>query len=188
MNRVIALGLIAALLVDAGVAETMLIDDFNDPGGLSPLGTPWRLVTDRVMGGVSTGRIDFEKIQGRRCLCLHGDVSLDNNGGFVQVSLDLAPEGLLDAGEFEGVRLLVRGNGESYNLHLKTGDVQRPWQSYRGSFRAGPEWREIKVPFSAFMPYRIDVPLDLHKLRRLGIVAIGSTMTAELCVAEISFY
>ena len=61
-------------------------------------------------------------------------------------------------------------------------------QSSRGSFRAGPEWREIKVPFSAFMPYRIDVPLDLHKLRRLGIVAIGSTMTAELCVAEISFY
>jgi hypothetical protein len=188
VNRVIALGLIVGLLVSVRVAEAMLIDDFNDLGGHSRLGTPWRLVTDRVMGGVSTGRVSFEEIQGRRCLCLYGDVSLDNNGGFIQASLDLAPEGLLDAGEFEGIRLLVRGNGESYNLHIKTGDVQRPWQSYRGSFRAGPEWREIQIPFSAFLPYRIDVPLDIHKLRRLGIVAIGSTMKAQLCLVEIGFY
>ena len=70
----------------------MLIDDFNDPGGLSRLGTPWRSVTDQVMGGVSTARIAFEEIQGRLCLCLSGDVSLDNNGGFIQASLDLASE------------------------------------------------------------------------------------------------
>ena len=78
MNRVTALGLIVGLLVSVRVAEAMLIDDFNDPGGHSRLGTPWRLVTDRVMGGVSTGRVSFEEIQGRRCLCLSGDVSLDN--------------------------------------------------------------------------------------------------------------
>jgi hypothetical protein len=180
--------MISALLAGVRVAEAMLIDDFRDPGGLSRLGTPWRFVTDRVMGGVSTGRIAFEEIQGRPCLCLHGDVSLDNNGGFVQISLDLAPEGALDAGKFQGIRLVVRGNGGSYNLHLKTADVRRPWQSYRSSFSTGPEWREMQLPFSGFLPYRIDVPLDLRKLRRLGIVAIGSTMTAELCVAEISFY
>jgi len=185
---VIALGLVAAVLINLRRVEAMLIDDFNDPGGLSRLGTPWRLVTDRVMGGVSTGRIAFGEIQGRRCLCLHGDVSLDNNGGFVQISLDLAPAGALDAGRFQGIRLAVRGNGALYNLHLKTVDVRRPWQSYRSSFPTGPEWREIQLPFSGFVPYRIDVPLDLHKLRRLGIVAIGSRMTAELCVAEIGFY
>jgi hypothetical protein len=74
----------------------MLIDDFNDPGGLSRLGTPWRFVTDQVMGGVSSGRIAFAEIQGRHCLCLHGDVSLDNKGGFIQLALDLAPAGALD--------------------------------------------------------------------------------------------
>jgi hypothetical protein len=166
----------------------MLIDDFRDPGGRSRLETPWRFVTDRVMGGVSTGKISFEEMQGRRCLCLYGDVSLDNNGGFIQVSLDLAPEGAMNADEFQGIRLVVRGNGASYNLHLKTVDVRRPWQSYRSSFSTEPEWRETQLPFSGFVPYRIDAPLDLRKLRRLGIVAIGSTMTAELCVAEIGFY
>ena len=166
----------------------MLIDDFNDPGGLSRLGTPWRSVTDQVMGGVSTARIAFEEIQGRRCLCLSGDVSLDNNGGFIQASLDLASEGMFDAGKYKGVRLIARGNGESYNLHLKTADVQRPWQSYRSSFRPGFEWREIQLPFTGFVPYRIDMPLNVHKLRRVGIVAIGAASTAELCVAEIGFY
>jgi len=166
----------------------MLIDDFNDPGGHSRLGTPWRSVTDQVMGGVSTARIAFEKLQGRRCLCLSGDVSLDNNGGFIQASLDLASEGMFDAGKYKGARLIVRGNGESYNLHLKTADVQRPWQSYRSSFRPGFEWREIQLPFTGFVPYRIDMPLNVHKLRRVGIVAIGAAFTAELCVAEIGFY
>ena len=56
----------AALLVSVRAAEAMLIDDFGNPGGRSQLGTPWRLVTDRVMGGVSTGRMSFEEIQGRR--------------------------------------------------------------------------------------------------------------------------
>lgn len=188
MNRVIVLGLIAALLVSVRAANAMVIDDFNNPGGLSRLGSPWRFVTDRVMGGVSSGRIVFDEIQGRRCLCLHGDVSLDNNGGFIQISLDLAPEGALDAGQFEGIRLIVHGNGASYNVHLKTVDVRRPWQSYRSSFSTGPEWREIHLPFSSFVPYRIDAPLDLRRLSRLGLVAIGSSMTAELCVAEIGFY
>ena len=188
MKRLVALGLVAGVLGSVQAAAPMLIDDFNNPGGPSRLGTPWRFVTDQVMGGVSSGRIDFDEIQGRRCLCLHGDVSLDNGGGFIQVSLNMAQEGYFDAGEFQGIRIVVLGNGASYNLHLKTARVRRPWQSYRSSFSTGPEWREIKIPFSGFAPYRIDVPLDLHKLRRLGILAIGSTMTAELCVDEIGFY
>jgi hypothetical protein len=107
----------------------MVIDDFNDPGGLSRLGTPWRLVTDQVMGGVSAGRLAFEERDGRRCLCLYGDVSLENNGGFIQASLDLASERTLDARAHAGIRLVVLGNGETYNLHLKTADIARPWQS-----------------------------------------------------------
>jgi hypothetical protein len=188
VNHVITAGLVAALLPGVGGVEAMLIDDFNDPGGLSRLGAPWRLVTDQVMGGVSTGRIAFEERKGRRCLCLYGDVSLDNNGGFIQVTLDLASEGRFDAGQYEGVRVVVRGNDENYSVHLKTADVQRPWQSYRSSFRPGFEWREIQLPFTGFVPYRIDMPLNVHKLRRVGIVAIGAAFTAELCVAEIGFY
>jgi hypothetical protein len=38
------------------------------------------------------------------------------------------------------------------------------------------------------VPYRIEVPLNIQKLRRLGIVALGAAFAAEICVAEIGFY
>jgi hypothetical protein len=182
------LAILGALMVSALAADTLLIDDFAAAGGPSRLGTPWRLVTDGVMGGVSAGGLSLAQIDGRRALCLRGEVRLENNGGFVQAALDLAPEGDLDASAYTGIRLLVRGNGEPYNLHLKTADLRLPWQSYRSSFPTGPEWREIRLPFGGFEPHRIGVPLDTGRLRSLGLVAIGRAFTAEVCVAEIGLY
>ena len=86
------------------------------------------------------------------------------------------------------MRLVVRGNAETYNLHLKTEDTRLPWQSYRQSFETGSAWREVRLPLNGFQPHRIDVPIDRRKLRRLGIVAIGRTFTADICIAEIRFY
>jgi hypothetical protein len=169
-------------------ASGLLIDDFARDDGLSLLGTPWRLITDRVMGGVSAASMARRVVDGRRALCLSGDVSLDNNGGFVQVNLDLAPAGLLDASAYDGVRLIVRGNGEAYNLHLKTSATSMPWQSYRADFAAAPTWHEVRLPFAAFVPHRLVPALDVSRLRRLGIVAIGRTMRADVCVAEIGLY
>ena len=182
------LAILGALMVSTCAADTLLIDDFVDADGPSRLGTPWRLVTDGVMGGVSAGRLSFGQIDGRRALCMQGEVRLENNGGFVQAALDLAPAGDLDASAYTGVRILVRGNAESYNLHLKTAEVRLPWQSYRSTFEAGPEWREIRLPFGGFEPHRIGLPLDTEHLRSLGLVAIGRAFTAELCVAEVGLY
>jgi len=182
------LAILGALMVSATVADTLLIDDFAVADGSSRLGTPWRLVTDGVMGGISTGRMSLGQVDGRRALCLLGEVRLENNGGFIQAALDLAPERDLDASAYIGIRLLVRGNGETYNLQLKTADLLLPWQSYRSSFPAGAEWREIRLPFGGFEPHRTGVPLDTAHLRSLGLVAIGHAFAADLCVAEIGLY
>ena len=168
-------------------ADDLIIDDFSDAQGTSNLGTRWRLVSDQVMGGVSDGRMTDERVDGRGALCLRGRVSLENNGGFLQLSLDLSRDGLLDASTYAGIRLTVRGDGERYNLHLKTADTTRPWQSYRSSFEAGAEWQDILLPFGTFEPYRIDTPFDRSRLRRLGIVAIGRDFTADLCIADVRF-
>jgi hypothetical protein len=165
-----------------------LIDDFSSDDGVSRLGTPWRLVTDQVMGGVSQGQVRTAILDGRRSLCLEGDVSLANGGGFIQVALDLAQAGTLDAHRFSGIRLLVRGNGEAYTLHLKTNATALPWQAYRAHFDTAPEWRELRRPFDTFAPYRVTAALDPARLVRLGILAIGRPIRAEVCVAEIGFY
>jgi len=173
---------------DGGAGTGLLIDDFAGGDAVSRLGTRWRVVTDQVMGGVSDAAMTLRQIDGRSALCLSGDVSLANNGGFVQVNLDLSPSGLMDASRFKGVRLVVRGNGEVYNLHLKTAATTMPWQSYRAELRAGPSWQEVQLPFDEFQPHRLVPALDVTRLRRLGIVAIGRAMQADICVAEIGFY
>ncbi len=167
----------------------MLVDDFRRDDLVSTLGTPWRGVSDRVMGGVSEETLRIDEQEGRRCLRLSGQVRLENNGGFIQMALDLDGKGgYLDASRFSGFRLLVYGNGERYSVHLRTADVARPWQSYRAHFEAPPEWREIRLPFDEFTPHRLEAPLDLTRLRRIGIVAIGRAFYADLCLGEIAFY
>ncbi len=167
----------------------MVIDDFSGGDLISNLGTRWRGVSDQVMGGISEASVAHDVIDGRPCLRLTGDVRLENNGGFIQAALDLAPSGnSIDASDYAGVRLVARGNDEQYAVHLRTPDNVRPWQSYRAGFTAGPAWQTIELPFERFAPYRLDVPLDVARLRRIGLVAIGRAFHADLAVSALGFY
>ncbi len=167
----------------------MLIDDFAGPDLTSKLGTRWRGVSDRVMGGISEATVERAVVDGRSFLRLTGEVRLENDGGFILASLDLAPAGRsFDASAYSGLRLLVRGNGERYALHLRTPDNLRPWQSYRAQFTAGPAWQTVELPFASFFPHRLEAPLDVTQLRRIGLVAIGRAFLADLAVAEVGFY
>jgi hypothetical protein len=170
-------------------ATTWVLDDMRAAGPETRLGTVWQMVSDRVMGGVSDGQLHKETIAGRRAIRLAGTVRLENNGGFLQARLDLAPDdGLLDARGWTGIELDVRGDGGAYKLHLKTADLARPWQSYRHGFTAAPAWRTLRLPFAGFAAHRTEVPLDLARLRRLGLVAIGEARTVEVALAGLRLY
>jgi hypothetical protein len=39
-----------------------------------------------------------------------------------------------------------------------------------------------------FAPHRIDLPLNVRRLRRVGIVAIGRAFAADVAVARLAFY
>lgn len=174
---------------EQAMSDTMLIDNFSNDGLISALGTEWRGVSDRVMGGVSDVSIEHGNAEGQFFLRLRGDVRLENNGGFVQAALNLNPSGgVLDASAYRGLRLTVRGNDQLYSLHLRTPDATRPWQSYRAHFTAGTHWQTIDLPFEVFAPYRLDTPLDTRRLNRAGLVAIGRAFSADLLVSSISLY
>jgi hypothetical protein len=166
----------------------MILDDRSSNTLAATNGASWRVISDTVMGGVSSGRLTPTVVEGRACLRLTGEVSLENNGGFVQASLDLNPSGLLNAANYAGIEIEVFGNGETYNLHLRTDDTRIVWQSYRASFQAQPNWQMLRLPFESFQPHRIDQPLDKRKLRRLGVVAIGRKMRADVCTGRLSLY
>lgn len=164
-----------------------LIDDFS--GGQSAIGTEWRMFTDRVMGGISDATSGLETIEGRRCLRLRGRVSLENNGGFIQVALPISLGGRpFDAIEFKGVRVWARGNGRAYHIHLRTGQTRLPWQYYQAAFKADPDWRPVELPFDKFEPENLRAELDTRGLERIAIVAIGEEFEADIAISRLEFY
>ena len=114
---------LAALAMTLALAHTPAnateIDDFS--------GAPaqrWEYFSDRVMGGVSTGQAAFPG----GALRLTGTVSTANNGGFIQARLKLGERMPEDA---KALVLRVRGNGEGYFVHLRTGGTFLPWHYYQ---------------------------------------------------------
>jgi adhesin HecA-like repeat protein len=153
------------------------------------LSPKWEYVADTVMGGVSRGQAVHGTVQGRQAIRLTGNVSLDNNGGFVQIAFDLQQGGAtFDASDWTGVALEVLGNGDVYDLRLRTDQIRRPWQSFRTAFTAPATWTEVRIAFADLIAHRTEADFDPARLRRIGILAIGREMRADIAVAGVRLY
>jgi hypothetical protein len=137
------------------------------------------------MGGVSRGALSFEEVAGRDAARLTGRVSLENNGGFLQMAADFAGGGRYDASGYSGLALEVLGNGEAYDIRLRTDALSRPWQSFRTSFVAPGDWQWVHVPFGTFEPHKTDAAFDPARLRRIGLVAVGRAFEVDLAVSRV---
>ena len=103
------------------------------PDRMSALGTFWRGFTDQVMGGVSTAASPMETIEGRRAPRLVGEVSPENNGGFVQMALPLTGSGHpLDASAYRGIRVTGRAGA------CDSGRCRLPWPLIPLALRVPP--------------------------------------------------
>jgi len=183
---VLTAGALTSFGAGGETGETWVLDDRGTGNTASTIGPAWRFFSDGVMGGVSTGAMTTETVNGRAALCLRGQVRLENNGGFVQMALELPA--LPGGASWRGVELDVLGNGRRYGVHLRTRGMMAPWQAYRASFEARPEWHTVRLPFDDFDPYRTSKTLEPASIRRIGIVAIGERFEAEVCIARLSLY
>lgn len=141
----------------------------------------WTYVADSVMGGVSRGQASTEQVAGRRAMRLTGTVSTDNGGGFIQMAFDLEQ----DASGCTGLELDACGNGETYDLRLRTTRLTRAWQSFRTGFVAPSTWTTITVPFKTLEAYRTDAIFDASELRRVGVVAVGREFAVDVAVSGV---
>jgi hypothetical protein len=169
-------------------AEELIIDDRRNGDLSSSLGTQWRLVTDDVMGGLSKGTLTVDNYKSKDCLRMRGDVTTENNGGFVQITLPLSRKEPFDASVYAGIEIEVAGNNESYNIHFRTDSLWFPWQSYRYSFMALPDWQTYRIPFNSLTKYKTSHDFSKDEIIRIGLVAIGRDFTADVCLASIKFY
>ena len=46
----------------------------------------------------------------------------------------------------------------------------------------------MRLPFAEVTPHKTDAAFDPARLRRIGILAIGREMRAEIAVASVHFY
>lgn len=160
--------------------RTPLTDDFTG----APEGR-WRFFTDRVMGGVSTGDLSFFGENGRAMARMTGEVSTANRGGFIQMRRDLPPGA---AANTKGIRLVARGNDQTYFVHLRSLESARPWQFYQADFPVTADWAEMHLPFTVFAP-RAGLPdLRPEHLTTLAVAAYGRDHGAEIHLAEIGLF
>ncbi|MDQ2090990.1 CIA30 family protein [Marimonas arenosa] len=162
--------------------QDRMIEDFTG----SP-GDRWEYISDQVMGGVSSGRVSLQRDGGQVFLRLQGEVSTANNGGFIQARLKLS-ERLPNTAQ--GLELKVRGNGQTYYVHARTGGTVLPWTFYQASFEVTPRWATVRIPFEAFQARgrMLRKTLAPEAIRSLAVVAYGRDHTADLSVADIRIY
>lgn len=179
--RILAV-LVALLMPCLSLADNFMIENFEQKPE-----TRWRFFTDGVMGGVSSGQVTFIQEGDQAHAHLTGQVSTENNGGFIQMRTDLpdgAPQGAI------GVRLVVRGNDQRYFVHLRTSGTVLPWQYYQAAFDVTHNWSEVRLPFDSFRrsgpPIRA-VP-RAQSLSSVAVVAYGRDHEAEVDARELGFY
>ncbi|EAW30795.1 hypothetical protein GP2143_02689 [marine gamma proteobacterium HTCC2143] len=183
IQRSISVIWLSLYLIPSSVAEdSLMIDNFESQAELR-----WDYISDQVMGGVSDGSLVFDSENGNAFAHLAGKVSIDNNGGFIQLRRELDGASVALAA---GAYLKVRGNGQRYYLHLRTSRTLLPWQYYQASFQTTEQWQIIKVPLTAFSPSSSwsSKTVKPDSLRSIGIVAYGRDHIADIEIAEIGFY
>ena len=104
----------------------------------------WQVVLDGVMGGLSTGEVD----RTRDGIVFHGELSLENNGGFSQIRTPIETGTLSGA---DGIEIEVRGDGRSYIFDARVANFQVMAGSFQHGFETtDSEWTTVRLAFSDF--------------------------------------
>ena len=169
-------------LSTAAMAEQLMMENFES----QPL-ERWSYVSDQVMGGISQGQMAIKTEEGETFAHMTGQVSTENNGGFIQFRTSI-PKG--STATASGVTLKVRGNSQQYYIHLRSSGTLLPWQYYQAGFQANDEWQTINIPLKAFAASGkwLRKQIKPGSIRSIGVVAFGRDHSADIQVAEIGFY
>ena len=159
--------------------DTVLKDNFDNLN-------LWEYIADDVMGGVSKGNVKFQNIEGGNIALLQGDVSTENNGGFIQIRRALRGIDLHDA---KSVKIIAKGNDQAYFVFLRTTGTVLPWQYYSAEFEVTNNFKEFILPIDKFKKSGLLMisKVNPKNITSSGLVAFGRDHHAELHVKEVEF-
>jgi hypothetical protein len=163
-------------------AEPLMTENFE-----SQPQARWSYVSDQVMGGISQGQLVFKTEEGESYAHMTGQVSTENNGGFIQFRSSI-PKGTTASAS--GVTLKVRGNSQQYYIHLRSSGTLLPWQYYQASFQVTDQWQTINIPLIDFAASGkwLRKQIKPSSIRSIGVAAFGRDHNADIQISEIGFY
>jgi hypothetical protein len=114
----------------------------------------WRIIDDRVMGGVSLGGFSIDA-DGHGVF--QGSVSTENNGGFSSVRYQFDK---LATTKNSKVILRLKGDGKDYQFRIK--DKYNNYFSYITTFKTSGEWQTVEIKladlYPSFRGRKLDMP------------------------------
>ena len=150
----------------------------------------WQYISDRTMGGISDGQAVLEQDGEMYFARLTGNVSTKNNGGFIQLRSRFSfADFEKDNKKIRGVRLNVKGNGETYYIFIRTTETSSYSDFYLTPFIANSNWTMIDFPFNKFKHnFLNNLTLEGKNIKTFGIVAYGRDYISDVSVSKITFY
>ncbi|QBJ63270.1 CIA30 family protein [Pseudoalteromonas sp. DL-6] len=131
----------------------------------------WYVVNDSVMGGISNSQV----LQNDGNLVFTGNVSLANNGGFASIRtlLDVQSQ------DITKIMLRVKGDGQTYQLRLRTNEYMDGAAYTRSFSTTKSEWLNIEfLPEDFQLTYRGRLleqqpTISFKEIKQLGFMIAG---------------
>ncbi|MFT7356122.1 MAG: NADH dehydrogenase [ubiquinone] 1 alpha subcomplex assembly factor 1 [Pseudoalteromonas distincta] len=131
----------------------------------------WYVVNDSVMGGISNSQVLYENDN----LVFTGNVSLANNGGFASIRtlLDVQSQ------DITKIMLRVKGDGQTYQLRLRTNEYMDGAAYTRSFSTTKNEWLNIEfLPEDFQLTYRGRLleqqpTINFKDVKQLGFMIAG---------------
>ena len=154
---------------------TLASFSLNDP-------QDWIGITDQVMGGVS----DLAISHSDGFFFMKGNVSTDNNGGFVRLSNRISH---ISSNDFKGIKFKAKGNNENYEIHVTLKGLKiPPWSYFSQGFDVGDQWQEYVVFFADLQRSSgfSAASMKAKNIRDISIAGFGRDFVVDLAIKEIS--
>ena len=179
MKNILIVPLLLIIFISRSNGENILKDDFTNEN-------EWTYIADNVMGGISDGGVEFNLVDSNVYVLLSGNVSTENNGGFIQIRRKLKN---IDLSKAKSIRVYARGNNEKYYIFLRTTGTILPWQYYSHEFTVNEEYNEFIMPIKDFKKSGTLLAKQVNpkKITSVAIVAYGRDHVAEIYVKELEF-
>lgn len=148
-----------------------------------PLNNPqdWRGITDQVMGGVS----DLAIRHSDGVFYMTGNVSTDNNGGFVRLSNRID----VNSNDFKGIRFKAKGNNETYEIHVTLKGLRiPPWSYLSQEFDVNNEWQEHTIFFKD-LERRSGLSaasMKAKNIKDISFAGFGRNFNVDLLIKDIN--